>query len=80
MICPECEKGMIVVLATKGQIHPHRETTILTHPERYFKKVPCPRCNGSEIAYCRDGEDVGCEADAHIGDKTSAEEAEPLVA
>ena len=43
---------MIVVLATKGQVHPYRETSILTDPGRYLKKAPCPRCNGSGIAYC----------------------------
>ena len=79
MICPECHQGMIVVLATKGQIHPYRERSILTHPERYIKKVPCPRCNGSGIASCCDGEDAS-RPDPVIGDKTGTGEAQPLVA
>ena len=78
MICPECEKGMVVVLATKGQIHPYRETSILTHPERYIKKVPCPRCQGSGIAYCCDGEDAS-QPDTLYGDKASAIEEQPMV-
>jgi len=51
MVCPECEKGMVVVLRTKGHMHPHREGSILTHPEKYFSKVPCPSCEGSGIAF-----------------------------
>ena len=73
MICPECEQGMIVVLATKGQVHPYRETSILTDPGRYLKKAPCPRCNGSGVAYSCDGEDVS-QPDVSAG------EAEALVA
>jgi len=80
MICPECHQGMIPVLATKGQIHPYRETSILTHPERYIKKVPCPRCNGSGIAYCCDGEDASCDAVTLYGDQASTLEDQPVVA
>ena len=72
MVCPDCEKGMVVVLATKGQIHPYRESTILTHPERYFRKVPCPRCSGSGIAH-------SCDATA-LGDQTDNGKAEHMVA
>ena len=79
MICPECEKGMVVELATKGQVHPYRETSILTHPERYIKKVPCPRCNGSGIAYCCDDEDAS-QPDPILGDQAGTGEAEHLVA
>ena len=79
MICPECEKGMVVALVTKGQIHPYRETSILTHPERYIKKVPCPRCQGSGIAYCCDGEDAS-QPDPTIGDQASAIEDQSMVA
>ena len=79
MICPECHQGMIVVLATKGQVHPYRETSILTDPGRYLKKAPCPRCNGSGIAYCWDGEDVS-QPDVSAGDTPSTGEAQPLVA
>ena len=79
MICPECHQGMIVVLATEGQVHPYRETSILTNPERYLKKTPCPRCNGSGIAYCCDGEDAS-QPDVSAGDTPSTGEAQPLVA
>ena len=79
MICPECHQGMVPVLATKGQVHPYRETSILTHPQRYIKKVPCPRCNGSGIAYCCDSEDAS-QPDPIIGDQASAGEAKPMVA
>ena len=79
MICPECENGMIVALAVKGQPHPHRERLILSEPERYLKKTPCLRCKGSGIAYCCDGEDDG-QPDPIIGDPASTEEAESLVA
>ena len=82
MICPECDKGMIPVLATKGQIHPYRETSILTHPQKYIKKVPCPRCNGSGIAYCCDGEDYNSECDPStgLGDRSGAGEDRPMIA
>jgi len=32
MICPDCVKGMVVELRTKGQVHPYRETSILSYP------------------------------------------------
>ena len=79
MICTECEKGMFVVLATKGQIHPYRERSILTHPERYFKKVPCPRCNGSGVAYCCDGEDASRDSATLYGEQASTNEDKSLV-
>ena len=41
MICPECQKGM--VMEAEGGA-----------PAKW---VPCPRCQGSGIAYCCDGED-----------------------
>ena len=91
MICPDCEKGMVVVLRTKGQLQPYKETpllerlkieqellkqmhSILTNPQRHYRKVPCPRCNGSEIAYCCDGEDAS-GPDALYGDQTVGKEA-----
>ena len=80
MICPECEKGMVVALVTKGQIHPYRETSILTHPERYIKKVPCPRCQGSGIAYCCDGEDASCDAVTLFSDLSNTIKDTSLVA
>ena len=79
MMCPDCEKGMVVVLATKGQKHPHRESSFLTNPERYFKKVPCPRCNGSGIAYCCNGEDTS-QPDTLIGDPPRTVHVRTLVA
>ena len=78
MICPECEKGGVVVPRTKGQIQPltwrDKET-----PAKYFKKVPCPRCNGSGIAYYCGGDDVS-QPDPIIGQPSSTGEAKLLVA
>ena len=42
MICPDCQKGMVKVV-------PHEGGAV--------RWLPCPRCNGSGIAYCCDGED-----------------------
>ena len=80
MICPDCEKGMIVGLAYKVQEHPYRETSILTHPKKYFYKVPCPRCNGSGKVYCCDGEEASFDADMLHGDQASTGEPQPLIA
>ncbi len=44
MICPDCDKGMI---------KNNKNITFSGH----YKPIPCPRCNGSGIAYCCDGED-----------------------
>ena len=49
MECQECENGRIVVLRTKGQMHPHREGSILTNPERYFYTITCSNCAGSGV-------------------------------
>tara|TARA_B100001029_G_C14852617_1_gene334583 strand:- start:320 stop:520 length:201 start_codon:yes stop_codon:yes gene_type:complete len=49
MECQHCHDGELVVLATKGCAHPHRERSILTDPQRYLKKVPCGKCNGTGI-------------------------------
>ena len=46
---------------------------ILTHPEKYFHKVPCRRCNGSGIAYWCDGEDAG-RPNRLVGDKAVVKE------
>ena len=70
MICPDCVKGMVVELRTKGQVHPYRETSILTYPEKYIKKVPCQSCNGSGVRY--HGGDTNCKADKHFGDPHAA--------
>ena len=81
MICPDCQKGVVLVLRgqTMGEVRPYRGTTFLANPEKYFDKAPCPRCNGSGIAYCCDGEDAA-QADTFYGGPTSTEEAEALVA
>ena len=78
MICPECEKGMVVGLAYKIQEDPYRETSVLTHPEKYFHKVPCRRCNGSGIAYWCDGEDAG-RPNRRVGDNAVVKEAQAVL-
>ena len=47
MICPECQKGMVQVKSSEMG--------------GWFKAIPCPRCQGSGIAYCCDGEDYNAE-------------------
>jgi hypothetical protein len=49
MICPNCQKGMVLI------------------PSQGNRPVPCPRCQGSGIAYCYDGEDYDakCHLDAN---------------
>ena len=79
MICPECEKGWIVRLSTKGLAHPHREASIMNNPQKYLEKIPCLRCQGSGIAYCCDGEDAS-QPDPTIGDQASAIEDQSMVA
>ena len=72
MICPDCQKGVVLVLRGQGQgqVRPYRGTTFLPNPEKYFDKAPCPRCNGEDAA----------QADTFYGGPTSTEEAEALVA
>ena len=81
MICPECQKGVVLVLRgqTMGEVRPYRGTTFLANPEKYFDKAPCPRCNGSGIAYCCSGEDAS-QPDLILGDQASAIEDKPMVA
>ena len=81
MICPECHQGMVSTLVQRWET-PMRGngTEPLTVPEVYARKIPCPRCNGSGIAYCCDGEDASCDADTLYGDQASTGEVEPLVA
>ena len=43
MICPDCQKVMV---------------RAATHEGGAIKWLPCPRCNGSGIAYCCDGERI----------------------
>ena len=82
MICPDCQKGVVLVLRGQGQgqVRPYRGTTFLPNPEKYFDKAPCPRCNGSGIAYCCDGEDASCDADTLYGDQAIAIEDQSMVA
>ena len=80
MICPDCHQGKIPVLATKGQVHPYRETSILTHPERYIKKVTCSTCNGSGINYSPDTKGTNRDADGLFRDHVDAEKTQTLVA
>ena len=44
MICPDCQKGMVKTIVPKSR-------------GAQIKWLPCPRCQGSGIAYCCDGED-----------------------
>jgi len=37
----------------------------------WFKAILCPRCQGSGIAYCCDGEDASCDAVTLYGDQAS---------
>ena len=81
MICPDCQKGMVLMLRGQGQgqERPYRGTTFLANPEKYFDKAPCPRCNGSGIAYCCDGEDAS-QPDPILGDQASTLEDQSMVA
>ena len=82
MICPDCQKGVVLVLRGQGQgqVRPYRGTTFLPNPEKYFDKAPCPRCNGSGIKYCCDGEDASSQPDPILGDQASALEDQSVVA
>jgi len=46
----------------------------------WFEAIPCPRCQGSGIAYCCDGEDASCDAVTLYGDQASTLEDKPMVA
>ena len=70
MICPECRKGIVERLkqgARGGQI----------------EWIPCPRCQGSGIAYCCDGEDwsggTRCEPTPEVGHSASVDGDRALV-
>ncbi len=82
MICPDCQKGVVLVLRGQGQgqVGPYRGTTFLPNPEKYFDKAPCPRCNGSGVAYCCDGEDASSDAVTLYGDQASTLEDKSMVA
>ena len=81
MICPDCEKstekGMVLMLRgqNKEGARLYRGEMFLAHPEKYFDKVPCPRCNGSGIAYCCDGEDPSRDSATLYGDQAVVKEA-----
>ena len=51
MICPDCQKGMVLI------------------PSQGNRPAPCPRCMGSGIAYCCDGEDY--DAKCHLDQNAS---------
>ena len=73
MNCPDCQKGVVLVLRGKseGQVRPYGGISFLTNPEKYFDKVPCPRCHGLGIVYCSNGPDAG-QADTFYGGPTHA--------
>ena len=77
MICPKCEKGMIVGLAYTVREHPYRETSVLGHPEKYVHKVPCRQCNGSGIL-SYPGRQDGRQPVSIIGDTVGIEKIQPL--
>ena len=68
MICPECHQGMV-------QVHALSQMW-----EKGYKTIPCPRCNGSGIAYCCDGEDASCDAVTLFSDQSNTIEDTSLVA
>ena len=67
MICPECHQGMV-------QVHALSQMW-----EKGYKTIPCPRCNGSGIAYCCDGEDASCDAVTLFSDQSKTIEDTSLV-
>ena len=81
MICPDCKKGMVLILRgqKKEEARLYRGEMFLANPEKYFDKVPCPRCNGSGIAYCCDGEDASRDSATLYGDQASTNEDKSLV-
>ena len=68
MICPDCHRGMVQVKVLSEMW------------EKGFKNFPCPRCNGSCIAYCCDGEDASYDADTLYDGNGTIGETEPLIA
>ena len=68
MICLECHQGMV-------QVHALSQMW-----EKGYKTIPCPRCNGSGIAYCCDGEDASCDAVTLFSDQSNTIEDTSLVA
>lgn len=61
MICPDCDKGIIKV-------------TTDTMQQGHYGPVPCPRCNGSGIAYCCDGEDYNSvRCNQSLGDASNSQ-------
>ena len=81
MICPDCEKGVVLILRAqkKEEMRPYKGTMFLANPEKYFDKAPCPRCNGSGIAYCCDGGDASRDSATLYGDQASTNEDKSLV-
>ena len=69
MICPECQNGKV--------FHP------LAHvraSRNFGKFTSCPRCDGSGVAYCCDGEDASRDSVTLYGDQASTLEDKSMVA
>ena len=84
MICPDCQNGVVLVLRGQSQsqdqdqVRHYGGTTFLPDPEKYFDKIPCPRCNGSGTAYSSSIE-YTTQADAFFGGPIGAGDTSPLV-
>ena len=70
MICPDCEKGMVRLRLSNGR---WSEEGLFPKSLSGFQTVPCPKCDGSGIAYRGDGEDYDdqCHSDPSYGDHAS---------
>jgi len=71
MICPDCEKGMVRLRLSNGR---WSEEGLFPKSLSGFQTVPCPKCDGSGIAYRRDGEDYDdqCHSDSSYGNHVSS--------
>ena len=83
MICPDCNKGQMLVLRgqTKEEIRPFRGEMFLENPDKYFQKMPCPRCNGSGIVSFRDGEvyNAKCYSIERNRNRTGSRQIRPMI-
>ena len=71
MICPDCEKGMVRLRLSNGR---WSEEGLFPKSLSGFQTVPCPKCDGSGIAYRGDGEDYDdqCHSDSSYGNHVSS--------